>query len=112
VARSNCGTVLFSGDRRVVYLFDKESTRRPECYGACARAWPPVLTDRVPRASGAARQPLLGTTARTDGSRQVTYAGHPLYYYVHDGPGQVLCHNVVEYGGRWLVVTPVGSAAA
>jgi hypothetical protein len=42
----------------------------------------------------------------------VTYGGHPLYYYAHEGPGQVLCHDVIEFGGRWLVVTPDGVAAA
>ena len=51
-----------------------------------------------------------GTTV--DGSTQVTYAGHPLYYYAHEGKNQVTCHNVSEFGGLWLVVTPTGQAAA
>jgi hypothetical protein len=53
-----------------------------------------------------------GTTQRRDGTTQVTYAGHPLYYYAHEGRGQVLCHDVVEFGGTWLVVTPTGEPAA
>jgi predicted lipoprotein with Yx(FWY)xxD motif len=53
----------------------------------------------------------LGTTTRRGGARQVTYAGHPLYYYVGDRkPGQILCQNVVEFGGTWLVVSPAGRA--
>ena len=54
----------------------------------------------------------LGTTDREDGSTQVTYAGQPLYYYAHEGPGQVLCHNVSEFGGLWLVLDASGQALA
>jgi predicted lipoprotein with Yx(FWY)xxD motif len=104
--------MLFDRKGQAIYLFDKETTRRSKCYGACATAWPPVLTDGHPRAAGAVRDGLLGTTKRTDGSSQVTYAGHPLYYYAHENPHQVLCHNVTEFGGRWLVVTPNGTPAA
>lgn len=103
--------MLFDRRGQAIYLFDKESTRRAECYGACARAWPPVLTDESPRGTGAVRPDLLGTTDRSDGSTQVTYAGHPLYYYAHEDPHEVLCHNVTEFGGRWLVVTPAGMPA-
>ena len=77
----------------------------------CAIAWPPVLTTGAPQAAGDVRPDLLGTVPRDDGSTQVAYAGHPLYYYAHEGPGQVLCHDVVEFGGRWLVVTPEGTPA-
>jgi predicted lipoprotein with Yx(FWY)xxD motif len=111
-ADSDFGRMLFDARGQAIYLFDKESTSRAECYGECARAWPPVLTDGEPQAEGSARAGLLGTTQRRDGSTQVTYAGHPLYYYAHEGPNQVLCHDVVEYGGRWLVVTPAGDPAA
>jgi predicted lipoprotein with Yx(FWY)xxD motif len=103
--------MLFDARGQAIYLFDKGATRTPECYGACAAAWPPVLTKGRPEAQGATRQGLLGTTKRRDGSVQVTYAGHPLYFYAHEGPHQVLCHNVSEYGGVWLVVTPDGDAA-
>lgn len=106
------GTMLFDAGGQAIYLFDKETTSRPECYGACAAAWPPVLTSGPPGAGGAARDDLLGTVRRRDGTTQVTYAGQPLYFYAHEGPGQVLCHDVVEYGGLWLVVTPGGPPAA
>ena len=110
-AGSHVGTVLFDGRRQAIYLFDKEAGRTPRCYGACAAAWPPVLADGDPRARRQVRDGLLGTVERRDGSRQVTYAGHPLYFYAHEGPGQLLCHDIVEYGGRWLAVTPRGVAA-
>ena len=109
---SDFGAMLFDASKQAIYLFDAETTSRPECYDACAEAWPPVLTSGAPRVAGAARADLLGTTKRRDGTTQVTYAGHPLYYYAHERPGQVLCHDVDEYGGLWLVVTPSGRPAA
>lgn len=105
------GPMLFDGRRQAIYLFDRESSTRPRCYGECSEAWPPVLADGAPQATGGVRDALLGTVERRDGSVQVTYGGHPLYYYAHEGPGQVLCHDIVEYGGTWLVVTPRGEAA-
>jgi predicted lipoprotein with Yx(FWY)xxD motif len=110
VSSSQFGDVIFDGSNQAIYLFDKESSSKPECYGDCAAAWPPVLTDVEPVASGAAQQKLLGTTERDDGSTQVTYAGQPLYYYAHEGPGEVLCHNVEEFGGLWLVLDANGQA--
>jgi predicted lipoprotein with Yx(FWY)xxD motif len=111
-ADSDYGPMLFDERGQAIYLFDRETAGRPDCYGDCAAAWPPVLTTGTPQAAGAVRADLLGTVARDDGSMQVTYAGHPLYYYAHEAPGQVLCHDVVDFGGRWLVVTPEGTAAA
>ena len=108
-AGSDFGTMLFDQPGQAIYLFDKETAGRPDCYGDCAAAWPPVLTTGSPVAAGEVRPDLLGTVPRDDGSTQVTYAGHPLYFYAHEGPGQVLCHDVVEFGGRWLVVTPDGT---
>jgi predicted lipoprotein with Yx(FWY)xxD motif len=105
---SQFGEVLFDGDDQAIYYFEPEQTSEPECYGECAEAWPPVLTDGEPRASGDARQRLLGTTERRDGSTQVTYGGHPLYYYFDEGPGELRCHNVFHAGGLWLAVQPDG----
>jgi predicted lipoprotein with Yx(FWY)xxD motif len=112
VAGSDFGPMLFDRSGQAIYLFDKEATSTPRCYGACAKAWPPVLTRGSPQGSGGVRDSLLGTTPRKDGSRQVTYAGHPLYFYAHEGKNEVLCHNVSEFGGLWLVVTPSGAPAA
>jgi len=109
-APSQFGKVLFSGSDRAIYYFDKELTPKPECYGACATAWPPVLTNGKPEAAGRVKQGLLGTKKRSNGKRQVTYDGHPLYYYVDDPEGVVACHNVDEFGGLWLAVKPSGRA--
>ncbi len=110
-AGSDYGPMLFDQSGQAIYLFAKETTSTPTCYGECAEAWPPVLTKGEPRARGNARPALLGTTPRKDGGRQVTYDGHPLYFYAHEQPNQVLCHNVSEFGGVWLVVTPSGAPA-
>jgi len=107
---SEFGEMLFDDRGQAIYLFDRERTSTPDCYDECAAAWPPVLTDGTPQAAGAAQPALLGTTRRTDGSVQATYAGHPLYFYANEGPGEVLCHNVFLNGGRWYVVTPEGSS--
>jgi predicted lipoprotein with Yx(FWY)xxD motif len=106
--RSQFGRVLADGRGQAFYFFDKETGRKSECYGACAAAWPPVLTNGRPVAGRGARARLLGTTRRRGGARQVTYAGRPLYYYVDDAPGRILCHNVSEFGGLWLVIRPNG----
>jgi predicted lipoprotein with Yx(FWY)xxD motif len=108
---SEFGPMLFDERGQAIYLFDLEPTSTPGCYDDCAAAWPPVLTDGMPRAAGAADAALLGATQRADGSMQVTYAGHPLYFYAHEAPGEVLCHDVFLNGGWWYVVTPGGGAA-
>ena len=108
VVRSQFGRVVADRKGEALYLFDKETGKRPQCYGECARAWPPVLTKGKPRAFKGARARLLGTTRRRNGKKQVTYRGHPLYYYVSDAPGRILCQDVEEFGGTWLVVKPSG----
>ena len=106
---SDYGRVLADRQGEALYLFDKEQSTTSRCHGACAEAWPPVLTKGTPRAGSGAAQRLLGTTRRRDGKLQVTYRGHPLYYFVRDTPGNITCQNVAEFGGLWLVVRPDGS---
>jgi predicted lipoprotein with Yx(FWY)xxD motif len=102
------GRIIVTGANRTIYLFDKEERPRSECYRACATAWPPVLARGGAVAGDGVSKELLGTTIRRNGKRQVTYAGHPLYLYAHEGPNQVFCQNVFEFGGRWLIVRPSG----
>ncbi len=107
--RSTYGVVLFDNHGKALYAFTRDPRGQSTCSRACAAAWPPYVVDDGPRAGDGARQALLGTTRRPDGRRQVTYAGRPLYYYVGDRkPGQILCQNVFEFGGRWLVIRPDG----
>ena len=112
VADSEFGGILFDSEDQAIYLFDKETGPKSECFGACAEAWPPVLTEGDPAAGAGVEAAKLGTTKRDDGSLQVTYNGHPLYYYAHEPPGVVACHNVSEFGGLWLVVDAAGDAVS
>ena len=105
---SEFGSMLFGPNRQAIYVFENDSRGKSNCYGACARAWPPVLTKGRPRAGKGVRKRLLGTARRRNGRRQVTYAGKPLYYYAHEGPGEVRCHDVNLNGGYWWVVGPDG----
>ncbi|MGW1343389.1 COG4315 family predicted lipoprotein [Kribbella sp. NPDC002412] len=105
------GVILFDSTGQAIYLFDKEKSATSACYDACAEAWPPVLTKGQPKALGAVRQSLLGTTKRTDGTTQVTYGGHPLYFYAHEAKNEVKCHKIEGFGGLWLAVTTAGQAA-
>jgi predicted lipoprotein with Yx(FWY)xxD motif len=107
---SRYGKILFDGRGRVLYLFARDRGGRSSCSGACAAAWPPFLTTSVPNGLAGVNAKLLGTTRRTDGTLQVTYANHPLYYFKGDAkPGQIKCQNVSNFGGLWLVLTPNGN---
>jgi predicted lipoprotein with Yx(FWY)xxD motif len=108
VVRSQYGRVIADRRGEALYLFDMEKGRRSRCYGDCAVAWPPLVTTGKPQAGKGAKGSLLGTTRRRDGKLQVTYDGHPLYYFRDDEPGTILCHDVDEFGGLWLVVRPDG----
>ena len=105
---SEFGTMLFDSKKRAIYIFERDRDRRTVCYGDCAEAWPPVLTSGRPRAGDGVKRSLLGTVTRRDGKLQVTYAGRPLYFYAHEQPGEVRCHNVDLNGGLWWVVGPDG----
>ena len=102
------GAVLFDGKNRVLYAFTRDRRGPSRCYGACAAAWPVYFAKGSLRAGRGVRQALLGTVRRRDGRRQVTYNGWPLYYYAHEGPGEVKCQNVREFGGLWLVLRASG----
>src|SRR5512144_1083117 len=105
---SSYGKVLHDGRGFVLYGFTRDHGRS-HCYGACAKAWPPYFAPKRLLAGAGLERALLGTVKRRSGRRQVTYAGRPLYYYVGDRrPGQILCQDVFEYGGRWLIVRPTG----
>ena len=110
VRSSQYGRILFDGSNRALYAFTRDRRGRPStCYGACAAAWPPYIVSGNLTAGAGAKRSLFGTTRRRDGRRQLTYRGWPLYYYVHDPVGRVLCQNVFEFGGLWLVVHPNGN---
>lgn len=104
------GTALVDGTGRALYLFEADQTDMSTCTGACAQVWPPLLADgAVPRATGSVQASLVSTSARADGSRQVTYNGHPLYYFAGDkAPGETKGQDIHNFGGGWYVVTAGG----
>jgi predicted lipoprotein with Yx(FWY)xxD motif len=103
------GTFLVDGKGRTLYLFQKDTSTKSRCSGACATAWPPLLTTGKPKASGSARKALLGTTRRSDGTTQVTYKGHPLYRFAQDmKPGDTMGQGVTAFGARWYAVSTSG----
>ena len=110
VGSTEYGTAVFGPSGKVVYVFGADHGSTSSCYGVCAQAWPPLLTTGAPLAGAGVEAKLLGTTTRRDGSVQVTYNGHPLYYYSADRVGKVMCQHANMHGGLWLIVKPNGQA--
>jgi predicted lipoprotein with Yx(FWY)xxD motif len=109
-ASGDLGTFLVGPDGRTVYLFENDTGTASTCSGACAAAWPPLTTGGTPTAGGAAKVSLLGTTKRADGTMEVTYAGHPLYYFAGDtAPGDTNGEGVDHFGAEWYMVSPMGT---
>jgi len=103
------GTVLVDSQGLTLYDFHKDKGGRSACYGACAGAWPPLLTDGNPQAQGPAQRGMLGKTKRNDGTVQITYAGWPLYTYVGDqGPGEANGNDIDQFGAEWYALQPNG----
>ncbi|MDQ6777570.1 MAG: hypothetical protein M3071_15450 [Actinomycetota bacterium] len=111
VGKSNLGKFLVDSKGRTLYLFVADTGSSSSCSGACAGAWPPLTTTAKPVAGSGVKAALLGTTKRSDGSTEVTYAGHPLYYYAGDsGAGQTTGQALSQFGAPWYVVAPSGTA--
>jgi predicted lipoprotein with Yx(FWY)xxD motif len=103
------GTILVDSEGRTLYDFHKDKGGTSACYGACAGAWPPLLTEGNPQAQGPADRSMLGTTKRKDGTVQVTYNGWPLYTYVGDqNPGEANGNDIDQFGAEWYALQPNG----
>lgn len=108
---SRDGTYLTDRAGRALYMWLGDDAGKSNCSSGCAIAWPPVVTGGAPRASGGARAASLGTISRSDGPKQVTYKGHPLYYFeVDSGPGTTKGQGSTSFGNRWWLVAPSGAA--
>src|SRR2546428_14021129 len=110
VANTRLGRILVDSSGRTVYLFLADSGTTSNCNSAgCVQNWPPALTNGAPQAGRGVSASLLGTLSRKDGTTEVTYAGHPLYYFIADTqPGQVSGQGIDAFGAPWYVVSPSG----
>jgi predicted lipoprotein with Yx(FWY)xxD motif len=109
VRSTSLGKIVVDAQGRTLYLFEKDKNHRSACSGQCAKFWPPLITSGKPRASAGVKASLLGTTKRSDGRMQVTYAGHPLYRYLEDkAPGQTKGEGSKFFGASWYVLAPSG----
>ena len=102
------GPILFDANDRVLTGSPRQAWRKSTCYAACAAAWPVYFSKGRVRAMRGVKQSLIGTVRRRNGRLQVTYNGWPLYFYAREGPREVKCQNVNEFGGLWLVVKASG----
>lgn len=108
------GTVLGAGPKKLtVYLFAADTASKSACMGACAKVWPPVTTSGQAQAGGHAMAADLGTITRDDGTMQVTYKGHPLYFYIKDvkdgDAGDTYGQGLKSFGADWYVLAPSGN---
>jgi predicted lipoprotein with Yx(FWY)xxD motif len=105
------GTALVDGAGRTLYLFEADSSTTSACTGECAQVWPPLLMHgAATTATSPLHGGLVGSVARADGTRQVTYNGHPLYSYVGDKKaGDSSGQGLNQFGAGWYVVAPAGS---
>jgi predicted lipoprotein with Yx(FWY)xxD motif len=101
---------LVDSHGRTLYLFEADKNGKPACSGACATAWPPDTATGMPHAGSGINQTLLGTVKRSDGATQITYNGHPLYYFSGDtGAGTAMGQGANAFGAGWYVVGASGS---
>ena len=104
------GQILVDGSGRTLYLFAADQGTASSCYGACAGVWPPATATGAPVAGAGVHQSLLATTARKDGSMEVVYNGHPLYYFISDKqPGDTTGQALSSFGADWYVLSPAGT---
>ncbi len=105
------GSILAAGPKKLtVYLFEADKGSASSCSGVCAQVWPPVTTTGSTKAGGSASSGDLGTITRADGTKQVTYNGHPLYYYAKDkDSGDAYGQGSKSFGAPWYVLSPSGS---
>ena len=104
------GKALVGSNGRTLYLFQADKSGTSACAGACAAAWPPFTVTGTPKAGSGVSQSLLGTITRPDGTMQLTYNGHPLYYFTADTAGGTAHGQAVRaFGAEWYVVGASGS---
>jgi len=108
-APTGLGRIIVDVRGHSLYLFEKDAHGQSACSGVCAVYWPPLITHGKSIAIKGAKASLLGSVRRSDGSRQVTYAGHPLYLFSGDtGRGQTNGEGLQDFGAGWYALAPSG----
>ena len=110
ISNSGLGKILVNSQGRTLYLFGKDSGTTSACTGACAGNWPPLRANGKPTLGSGAKASLVGTIQRSDGKRQVTYNGHPLYRYSGDTKAGQTSGQGMD--GKWFAVKANGNHAA
>lgn len=110
IGSSKVGKILVDGSGRTLYLFEADSATTSNCYDSCAQVWPVLTTSGNPVAGPGVNGSLLSTTKRRDGSVEVVYNGHPLYYFSGDKqPGDITGQDLNSFGALWYVLSPDGA---
>jgi predicted lipoprotein with Yx(FWY)xxD motif len=98
---------------RALYLFEPDTKTTSHCNGACATNWPPLISAGMVTAGSTVNASAISTITRAGGAHQVTYHGHPLYYFIADkAAGDTNGQGINAFGGLWLLLTPSGQALA
>jgi len=113
VSNSSLGKILVDGGGRTLYMFTRDRHNKDKCFAvrSCAATWPPLTTSAKPHARAGAKSSLLGTISLPNGSKQVTYAGHPLYVYSGDSQSHETDYvRAQQFGGTWYAVSSTGGS--
>lgn len=105
------GSILAGANGRAIYILSSDQPNKSSCTGTCAEDWPPLTVAGKPKAGAGVNGKSLSTLTRADGTKQVTFAGQPLYYFASDKqPGDINGQGLTAYGGNWYVLSPSGEA--
>ncbi len=107
---SKLGSILAAGPKKLtVYMFEGDKGSVSSCMGACEKVWPPVTSSGAPQAMHGAVAANISTITRPDGTKQLTYKGHPLYFFAQDkDSGDAYGQGVKGFGADWYVLKPSG----
>jgi predicted lipoprotein with Yx(FWY)xxD motif len=109
-AKGSVGTYLVGASGRALYLWAADSKGKSSCSGSCASTWTPLTASSMPHVMGGANAADISLISRSDGRKQVTYNGHPLYYYSADtSAGMTSGEGTNSFGAKWWLVAPSGS---
>jgi predicted lipoprotein with Yx(FWY)xxD motif len=111
VKRTALGSILVDGKGRTLYLFEADKPNRSTLSRAGLEVWPAFTSVTRPRVGSGVSAAHVASVKQADGLRQVTYYGHPLYYFVGDkGAGETNGQGLKEFGALWYVLSSQGVA--